>query len=87
VVRGDPRRPGRPAFAPRNAYGVLDHHVTFPSGETFHNPMRVIEGDRGCEVMFTLRRQADMSDEEFARDAGLVAADLARLKRVLEGTV
>jgi hypothetical protein len=72
------------AFAPRNEYGVLDHHVTFPSGETFYNPMRVIEGDGGCEVVFTLRRQAGLSDAEFARDAGLVAADLARLRHVLE---
>jgi hypothetical protein len=47
--------------------------------------MRVIEGDGGCEVVFTLRRQDGMSDAEFARDAGLVAADLARLKQVLEG--
>jgi hypothetical protein len=73
------------AFAPHNSYGVLDHHVTFPSGETFYNPMRVIEGDGGCEVVFTLRRLAGMSEEDFARDAGLVAADLARLKTVLEG--
>jgi hypothetical protein len=73
------------AFASRNEFGVLDHHVTFSSGGTFYNPMRVIEGDGGCEVVFTLRRQDDMSDAEFARDAGLVAADLARLKQVLEG--
>ena len=72
------------AFAPPNEYGVLDHHVTFPSGDTFYNPMRVIEGDGGCEVVFTLRRQDGMSDEDFARDAGLVAADLARLRQVLE---
>ena len=35
--------------------------------------------------MFTLRRLPGMSDEEFARDANAVAADLTRLKRVLEG--
>ena len=36
--------------------------------------------------MFHLRRMADMSDADFARDAGLVQADLARLKHVLEGS-
>jgi hypothetical protein len=30
------------AFVPRNEYGVLDHEVTLPSGESVHNPMRVI---------------------------------------------
>jgi hypothetical protein len=35
-------------------------------------------------VVFTLRRLPGMSDEDFERDAKSVAADLARLKRVLE---
>jgi len=72
------------AFVPRNAYGVLDHDVTLPSGETVNNPMRVIADGIGCEVVFTLRRQAGMSDDDFARDADAVSADLARLKRALE---
>jgi Polyketide cyclase / dehydrase and lipid transport len=72
------------AFAERNDFGVLDHDVTLPSGETFSNPMRVIaDGDR-CEVVFTLRRQPDVTDDEFERDAAAVAGDLARLKRLLE---
>jgi hypothetical protein len=73
------------AFAPRNDYGVLDHDVTLPSGETLHIPLRVIVGDSGSEVLFTLRRRPAMSDEDFARDAAAVSADLATLKRVLEG--
>jgi hypothetical protein len=73
------------AFAPRNDLGVLDHDVTLLSGESVYNPMRVIaDGPSACEVVFTLRRQPDMSDEEFARDGDTVAADLATLKRVLE---
>ena len=72
------------AFAPPNDFGVLDHDVTMPSGEMFYNPMRVIPDKRGCEVVFTLRRLPAMTDDEFARDAGLVTADLARLKQVLE---
>jgi hypothetical protein len=72
------------AFAERNTFGVLDHEVTLPTGEVIYNPMRVVPDGDGCEVVFSLRRLPDMSDEDFARDAGLVQADLTRLKRVLE---
>lgn len=71
-------------FAPRNAFGVLDHDVTLPSGEVVYNPMRVIADGEGCEIVFTLRRRAGMSDTQFASDAAAVVADLARLKDVLE---
>jgi hypothetical protein len=74
------------AFAERNEYGVLDHDVTLPSGEVIYNPMRVVPHADGSEVVFSVRRLPDMSDEEFARDAGLVQSDLTRLKHVLEGT-
>jgi hypothetical protein len=74
------------AFARRNEFGVLDHDVTLPSGEVVHNPMRVIPAEgAGCEMVFTLRRRPEMSDEDFARDADAVTADLATLKEVLEG--
>ena len=72
------------AFAEPNPFGVLDHRVTMPSGEVFDNPMRVIPAADGCEVFFTVRRQPGVSDEEFARDTGLVQADLERLKGLLE---
>jgi Polyketide cyclase / dehydrase and lipid transport len=72
-------------FAPPNAFGVLDHDVTLPSGETIHNPMRVIAHGSGCEVVFSLRRKPGMSDDDFDRDAGAVLADLTRLGQVLEG--
>jgi hypothetical protein len=72
------------AFVERNQFGVLDHEVTLPTGDVIYNPMRVISDGDGCEVVFTLRRLPDMSDEDFQRDAGLVQADLARLKRVME---
>jgi hypothetical protein len=35
-------------------------------------------------VVFTLRRAPGMTDAELERDAGLVTADLALLKTVLE---
>ena len=73
------------AFVERNAFGVLDHEVTLPSGEVFYNPMRLLPDGDGCEAVFTLRRTPGMSDEEFERDANAVAADLARLKEIMEG--
>ena len=72
------------AFAPPNEFGVLDHDVTLPSGETIYNPVRVIADGNGCEVVFTLRRQPGMSDEDFQRDADAVTRDLTTLKQVLE---
>jgi hypothetical protein len=71
-------------FAERNRFGVLDHEVTLPSGEVVYNPMRVVPHGDGSEVTFSLRRLPDVSDEDFERDAGLVQADLERLKRILE---
>ena len=71
-------------FAPPNEYGILDHDVILPSGETVYNPLRVFANDEGCEIVFTLRKTPEMSSEEFERDAGLVRADLARLKQVVE---
>ena len=79
-----PAGPAGFAFVERNEFGVLDHEVTLPSGEVIYNPMRVVPIGDGCEVVFTLRRLADMSIEDFERDAGLVQADFTRLKQVLE---
>ncbi|MBE9404068.1 SRPBCC family protein [Brachybacterium sp. Marseille-Q2903] len=72
------------SFVPENPYGVLDHSVTLPSGESTLNPMRVIPLDeQRSEVVFTLHR-GTMADEEFATDAEAVAEDLAELKQILE---
>jgi hypothetical protein len=73
-------------FAPPNPFGVLDHDVILATGATVYNPMRVIPDGLGCEVVFTLRRAPEMTDREFARDADAIIADLATLKRILEGT-
>jgi hypothetical protein len=74
-------------FAPPNEFGVLDHVVRLPSGEAVYNPLRVIPGGVGearCEVVFTVRRRAGMTDEEFDADAAAVAADLETLRTLLE---
>lgn len=70
-------------FVPRNDFGVVDHDVTLPSGETVNNPFRVLAHPDGAEVLFTVR-QLGMTDEEFARDCRLVAEDLDRLAALLE---
>ena len=71
-------------FAPRNDFGVLDHDVTLPSGETVYNPLRVISDGKGSEVIFTLRQRPGMTDEDFERDADAVSKDLAALKSLVE---
>jgi hypothetical protein len=71
-------------FAPPNVFGVLDHVVTLPDGSEVDVPVRVVPNGTGAEVAFTLFRQPAMSAEDFERDAGQVAADLATLKRLLE---
>jgi hypothetical protein len=47
--------------------------------------MRVIADGDGSEVVLTVRRRPGMTDAEFKADGDAVAADLARLKRILEG--
>jgi Predicted integral membrane protein len=71
-------------FTPHNDFGVLDHDVTLPSGETVYNPLRVISDGDGCEVVFTLRQRPGMTDEDFQRDADSVAQDLATLRSLVE---
>ena len=73
-------------FVPANDFGVLDHVVTLPDDQTILNPMRVVANGEGSEVMFTLFQLPGMSDEQFAKDAGMVEADLRSLKAVLEGS-
>jgi len=72
-------------FTPHNEYGVLDHHVVTPSGENVYVPLRALADGDATEVVFTLRRGPGMTDDQLERDAALVAADLARLRSVLEG--
>lgn len=73
-------------FAPRNQFGVVDHWVTQPDNTVVYVPFRVIAWDLHSEVVFSLRRDDKVSDAEFERDAGLVMADLARLKLILESS-
>jgi hypothetical protein len=74
-------------FAPPNEFGVLDHVVRMPSGEAVYNPLRVVPGGVGeprCEVVFTVRRRAGMTDAELDADVAAVSSDLETLRQLLE---
>lgn len=73
----------RVRFVPRNDYGVADHDVTLPSGTRVNNPLRVLAHPQGSEVLFSVR-QIELTDDEFERDCAMVAADLERLKDLIE---
>lgn len=71
-------------FADDNAFGVMDHNVTIPSGDVFDNPMRVVPNNDGSEVIFTLYRREGVTDENFEKDAETIIKDLRKLKDILE---
>ena len=71
-------------FTPRNKFGIVDHYVHRKSGAEVYVPMRLIVSGSGCELMFTLFREPNMSDPQFAADAGWVQRDLDGLKNLLE---
>ena len=75
----------RVRFSERNEFGVLDHWVYPQPDVQIYVPLRVIANGSGCELVLTLFRQPDMTDEKFAADADWVMRDLAAAKRVLEG--
>ena len=83
-VADSPMGPVLVRFVPVNEYGVLDHDVVLPDGTTTTNPFRVLADGAGSEVVFTVRRQPGVGDEEWAADTAAVAADLETLKRLLE---
>jgi hypothetical protein len=71
-------------FAEANAYRVLDHDVTLPNGQTFHNSFRIIPNGAGCEAVFSVLRQPGMTDQAFREDWQAVDTDLRTLKKLLE---
>jgi hypothetical protein len=46
--------------------------------------MRVFPNNDGSELVFTLYRRPDVSDQEFAEDAKAVEKDLVKLKSLIE---
>ena len=68
----------------KNQFGIIDHVVKLPDGNTVTNPLRVIENNIGSEVIFTLFKLPGKTDAAFEEDATLVEADLKKLKELLE---
>lgn len=67
-------------FTPQNEFGVMDHFIETSNGQQIHIPLRVIQNGGGAEVMLTLFRQPQMTDETFARDAKWIIRDLRALR-------
>lgn len=57
--------------------------VYLPNGP-ISTPLRLVPNGFGCELMLTLFRKADRSDEAYARDMKMVMNDLNRFKRLME---
>ena len=62
----------------------MDHYETRPSGQHVYVLMRLINNGGGCELLFTLFREPNASDEQYASDADFVKRDLNGLKELLE---
>jgi hypothetical protein len=70
-------------FTDHNPYGVMDHYVDTGSGSVIYVPLRVVSNADGAEVLLTLFRQPEMSEEQFLADAESVRRDLIALKTLL----
>lgn len=83
-IAESPRGPVKVKFADKNDFGVLDHLVTLPTGETINNPLRVVPNGSGCELIFNLFQRDNITIEHFEEDAKFIESDLKRLKEILE---
>jgi hypothetical protein len=71
-------------FTPKNSFGIIDHTVIRSNGEKVYVPMRLIVNGGGYELLFTLFREPNTPDSQFASDANFVQRDLNRLKGLME---
>ena len=83
-IMDTPQGPMKVRFVEKNDLGVVDHYVSPAPGLEVYVPMRVLPNRSGSEVIFTVFRLPEMSDEKYAEDIGLVERDLRTLKNVLE---
>jgi hypothetical protein len=71
-------------FTAKNEFGVADHYVYPQPGIEIYVPMRVVPNENGSEVIFTLFRRPEMTDQQLVDDSAAVRRDLEKLKAVLE---
>ena len=83
-VFGNPDAPTKIRFTPKNEFGVADHTVYPQPGVEVYVPMRVVANQSGSEVIFTLFRPPEMTDQQLADDSAAVRRDLEKLKAILE---
>ena len=79
-----PEGPIRIKFTDYNPFGVMDHWVDLGQGRVIYVPLRVVENDKGAEVLLTLFRQPEVTDRKFAEDEDWVKRDLLALKALAE---
>jgi len=83
-VADGPEGPIRVRFTEHNEYGVMDHFVDTGEGNRVHIPLRIVQNGEGAEVLLTLFRQPEMTDEKFSADAKWIMRDLRALKALVE---
>ncbi|MCG6167674.1 SRPBCC family protein [Leptospira sp. FAT2] len=71
-------------FTPKNPYGILDHTVILNETDRIANPLRILPNGEGSEILFTLFKTPNMTQEKFEEDAAWVKKDLNELKALLE---
>ncbi|MBW0434201.1 SRPBCC family protein [Leptospira yasudae] len=71
-------------FTPENPYGILDHTVILNETDRIANPLRILPNGEGSEILFTLFKTPDMTQQKFEEDAAWVKKDLNELKALLE---
>lgn len=66
-------------FTEKNKFRIADHYVN-----EVYIPIRVLEHNGGSEIVFTLFRLPNMTDEEFKMDMAAVQKDLETVKKIME---
>ena len=79
-----PEGPIRIKFTDHNPFGVMDHWVDLGQGRVIYVPLRVVENEKGAEVLLTLFRQPEVTDSKFAADEDWVKRDLLAPKALVE---
>lgn len=67
-------------FTDHNPFGVMDHYVDAGRAPLVYIPLRIIPNAEGAEVLLTLFRLPEMSEQKFLADAEWVRRDLLALK-------
>jgi hypothetical protein len=71
-------------FTPTNEFGIADYWVIFRNCVTVNNPMRVVQHNNSCEVIFTLFPMPGGSEDDLKKDAQAVLKNLRKLKDIME---